>query len=148
VLITILNEQDLSQTIHYALHYPLNQLFCSSVSHADCEKAFLQQGSHVDIIVYRKMDRYPLFGIEIDGAQHFNSKEQQARDRLKRSIFERAGLTLLELPTHGSNEQDKIKTCLAEAIKDSPMNRAVQYIPQPVAIPKGNEADEWLQAGQ
>jgi hypothetical protein len=145
VLTAILDEQDLLQTIHYALHYPLNQLFCSSVPQTEREKTFLRQGAHVDIIVYRKMDRYPLFGIEINGAQHFSSKVQRERDELKRSIFKQAGLALLELPTHGSNERDKIEACLAEAIKDSRVNEAIQHLPQPVAIPKGDEADEWPQ---
>jgi hypothetical protein len=143
LLTAILDEQDLSQTIGHALHYPLNQLFCSSILQTEREKAFLRQGSHVDIIVYRKTDKYPLFGIEVDGAQHFNSKEQRERDELKRLIFKRAGLTLLELPTHGSNERDKIEACLTEAIRDLRMNVTVQHLPQPVVIPEGDEADEW-----
>jgi hypothetical protein len=145
VLIAILDERDLLQTIDYALHYPLNRLFCSSVPQTEREKAFLRQGSHIDIIVYRKMDRHPLFGVEIDGAQHFSSKEQRERDDLKRAIFKRAGLTLLELPTHGSNEQDKLETCLENAIEDSHLDVVVQHLPQPVVIPKGDDAGEWAQ---
>lgn len=78
---------------------------------------FIRTTASVDFVVERPVSRKPLLAIEVDGWKyHENNPEQQARDRLKDSIFERAGMPLLRLETTGSNEHERITRALHAAL--------------------------------
>ena len=66
--------------------------------------------SHVDFIIYNRVTKEILFGIEVDGyTYHKKGTKQAERDLKKNRIFELVELPLLRLSTKGANEEQKIK---------------------------------------
>ena len=73
--------------------------------------------THVDFLLFRRMDKSPLLAIEVDGvAFHAEGTIQASRDKKKDSIFERCGIPLLRLRTDGSGEKERIEQALTAAI--------------------------------
>ena len=74
--------------------------------------------THIDFIIYNKMDKKPILAIEVDGyTYHKKSKAQNKRDKLKNEILEKYEISLLRLSTVGSDEKNIIKDKLDEIIK-------------------------------
>ena len=72
--------------------------------------------THVDFLLFRKMDKSPLLAIEVDGtAFHAVGSAQAERDQKKNHIFEKCGIPLLRLRTDGSGEREKIAAALQSA---------------------------------
>lgn len=66
--------------------------------------------SHVDFVVFNRVTKDILFGIEVDGyTYHKKGTKQAKRDKKKNAIFELIGLPLLRLSTKGSGEEQKIR---------------------------------------
>ncbi len=75
------------------------------------------QLTHVDFLIYNKLDRSPVLGIEIDGVSfHKEGTKQAQRDKLKNEIFSALQLDLLRLRTDGSDEEKKIIKALKHAL--------------------------------
>ena len=71
--------------------------------------------THVDFLMFYKMDKLPVLAVEVDGTSFHKQGSQQAiRDDKKNRILEKCGILLLRLRTDGSNEQEKIRTALKE----------------------------------
>ena len=73
----------------------------------------------VDFVLYHRLDKRPVLGIEVDGYVYHEGNpdpRQQERDRLKNQIFEAYGLPLLRLGTIGSGEEQKIRKKLNEIV--------------------------------
>ena len=65
--------------------------------------------THLDFLLFNKMDKKPLLVIEIDGTQyHAEGRRQAERDLLKNSILEKCGIPLLRLRTNESREETRI----------------------------------------
>ncbi len=76
--------------------------------------------THVDFLLFRRMDKSPLLAIEVDGtAFHTAGSAQADRDEKKNIIFEKYGIPLLRLRTDGSGEKEKIEQGLEMAISKS-----------------------------
>lgn len=83
----------------------------------DSEKAFVNSKSAVDFVIYYKMDKTCVFGIEVDGfAFHENNPEQLQRDRMKDRILSKYNIPILRLATNGSGEKEKIEKMLEKAM--------------------------------
>ena len=73
--------------------------------------------THVDFLLFRRMDKSPLLAIEVDGvAFHAVGSSQADRDEKKNRIFERCGIPLLRLRTDESGEQDRVEKALLAAV--------------------------------
>ena len=73
--------------------------------------------THVDFIIYNKMDKKPTIAIEVDGyAFHKKSTAQSQRDELKNEILKKYNIPLIRLSTIGSDEKNIIKNKLDEII--------------------------------
>lgn len=73
--------------------------------------------THVDFVLFRRIDKSPLLAIEVDGtAFHVAGSAQANRDEMKNRIFEKCGIPLLRLRTDGSGEKEQIKQQLMAAI--------------------------------
>ena len=78
----------------------------------------MQHGSHLDFLLYNRMDRSPILGIEVDGVVYHRFNEKQGiRDQKKDHIMELIGIPLLRLSTDGSNEKDRIVYALEQAMQ-------------------------------
>jgi len=68
-----------------------------------------------DFVVYRKVDKSPVFVIEVDGyAFHRKETRQAERDALKDAVLKKCGVPILRLLTIGSDERNRIRKKLEE----------------------------------
>lgn len=73
--------------------------------------------THLDFLLFNKMDKKPIMAIEIDGTRyHAEGSRQAERDLLKNSVMEKYGLPLLRIRTNESGVEDRIRTKLREAL--------------------------------
>ena len=76
--------------------------------------------THVDFLLFRRMDKSPLLAVEVDGtAFHAAGSVQAGRDEKKNRIFELYGIPILRLRTDGSGEKDRIEQALQAAVSGS-----------------------------
>ena len=65
--------------------------------------------THLDFLLFNKMDKKPVMAIEIDGTRyHAEGSRQAERDALKNSVMEKCGIPLLRLRTNESGEETRI----------------------------------------
>ena len=73
--------------------------------------------THVDFLLFRRMDKSPLLAVEVDGtAFHAAGSTQAGRDETKNRIFELCGIPLLRLRTDESGEKERIEQGLRATI--------------------------------
>ena len=71
--------------------------------------------THIDFVIYNKMDKKPSLAIEVVGyAFHKKSTAQSQRDELKNKILKKYNIPLIRLSTIGSDEKNIIKSKLDE----------------------------------
>lgn len=101
------------------LHYPLNAVIRDTSSLNEQELRFVSNIlTHVDFMIFRKIDKSPVLVVEVDGYNfHQNNAKQLERDKLKDSILEKYNIPILRLPTNGSGEEEKLKEKLKDIIK-------------------------------
>lgn len=76
--------------------------------------------SHVDFLLFRRMDKSPLLAVEVDGAAfHAAGSVQADRDEKKNRIFEQCNIPLLRLRTDGSGEEERMEQALWSAVSNS-----------------------------
>lgn len=101
-----------------ACHIPLLRVI-GDVSRLDeRERKYAQNPrTHIDFVIYHKMDKKPYLAIEIDGYAFHNAKNAQSkRDELKNAILAKYNFPLLRLSTIGSGEKERIVNALNKAI--------------------------------
>ena len=111
LLTSMLKDKCLIGKIGYARNYPLKLLF-RNVPLNERELQFINNGSHVDFVLFSTIDRRALCGIEINGAKHFSSRKRKANDALKKEIFRKAGVTLEFFATHDVEEKESLNELL------------------------------------
>lgn len=71
--------------------------------------------THLDFLIYNKLDKSPVLAVEVDGfAYHKDGTQQKERDQIKDKILEKYNLPLLRFSTNGSNEKVKLMKKLSE----------------------------------
>lgn len=102
-----------------ATQYRLAHLFTETASFTAEQQRFIRTVASVDFLIYRSVGLRPVLAIEVDGwGFHENKPEQLARDCIKNSIFEAAGLPVpLRLRTTGSEEERHIRAALDVALE-------------------------------
>lgn len=92
------------------LHYPLSKLVVEYSRLSDREQEYANNRlTHVDFLIYDKVNKRPVLVIEVDGyAYHNQDSIQMKRDELKNSILRKSGIQLLRLNTTGSSEREKL----------------------------------------
>ena len=113
----ILKEPEFS-TVSCAVHVSLVNLVkdYSLLSHE--ESAYARNPlTHIDFLLFLKMDKSPLLAIEVDGtAFHAAGSIQAVRDEKKNHILSQCGIPLLRLKTDGSDEKNRIEQALRTAL--------------------------------
>ena len=118
ILQNVLSEEIFS-AVDCAVHVSLTVLIkdYSSLSEDECTYA-RNQLTHVDFLLFRKMDKQPILAIEVDGTRfHEYGSNQSGRDEKKTHILEKCGIQLLRLRTDGSGEQRKVEAALRSALQ-------------------------------
>ncbi len=73
--------------------------------------------THVDFLLFHKMDKQPVLAVEVDGTRfHEPGSKQAERDEKKNQILEKCELPLLRLRTDGSGELEKLQMALRSAV--------------------------------
>lgn len=97
-------------------HIPLFRILENkNLLNKDELKYALNEWTHIDFIIYNKMDKKPVLAVEVDGYTfHKKSTAQGKRDELKNEILKKYNIPLIRLSTIGSDEKNIIKSKLDE----------------------------------
>ncbi len=88
------------------MHVPLKRLFKDCGKMSDAERQFVARDSHVDFMIFSRLDHQAVLAVEVDGyAYHAANEKQLARDAKKDGIFEKYGIPLVRFSTTGSGEK-------------------------------------------
>lgn len=111
-------QDDRFSSLALACHIPLIRVIGDIDKLNDKERKYAQNPrTHIDFVIYHKMDKKPLLAIEIDGyAFHNKNTMQSKRDELKNAILARYDFPLLRLSTIGSGEEKRIINALVEIL--------------------------------
>ena len=106
----------------YKTNYALNLLIKDYSQLNPREQQFASHpNSHVDFLLYNKLDKMPVLAIEVDGYRfHEFNEKQRERDIHKNSIFKKLGMPLVRFSTVGSGEREKLKEALNSLLVDLP----------------------------
>jgi len=102
----------------YQTNYPLNLLINTPNILDEEETRFaFHTPSHIDFVLYNKLDMQPVLAIEIDGYKYHALDEKQIkRDICKDGILKKLSIQLLRLSTVESNEKERVITELNKLI--------------------------------
>lgn len=104
------------QQYDIAVHIPLYMIIKDTTLLTKREKTYVQNpNTHVDFLIYSKMNRQPVLCIEVDGYQYHKKGTKQAkRDEMKDGILQKYGLEYIRFLTNGSREKEKLVEKLRE----------------------------------
>lgn len=106
------------------VHIPLMDVLANDDLLNDEEKLYANNDwTHIDFVIFNKMDKKMVLGIEVDGYYyHKEGTKQQEKDKLKDRILEKYGVPLIRFSTTGSGEkkvlEDKIREIFANQSKE------------------------------
>jgi superfamily I DNA and/or RNA helicase len=103
------------------LHVPLNSIVKDfSILDQDEKKYAQNPWTHVDFLIFNKLDKEAVLAVEVDGyAYHQNDQKQRERDALKDKILQQIDLPVLRVATNESGEREKLIEMLAEIVEES-----------------------------
>ena len=101
------------------MHIPINSLFSNFENLTPEERKFAENPwSHVDFLLFNRLDKEALMAVEVDGVSyHRNNEKQRNRDELKDSILAKNNLPLLRIATNESGEKEKLINMLMKLVK-------------------------------
>ncbi|MCG3653489.1 AAA domain-containing protein [Aliarcobacter butzleri] len=75
------------------------------------------ENTHIDFLVYSKINKQIVLAIEVDGYKyHEDSQIQKKRDKLKDEILEKYNIPIIRFATNASQESKKLKECLKKLV--------------------------------
>jgi very-short-patch-repair endonuclease len=100
------------------LHVPLKYIVKDFNGLKSEESKFAQNPwTHVDFLIFNKLDKDPELVVEVDGHEfHRNNEKQRARDSMKDKILEHINLPILRVATNESGERERLIRKLDEII--------------------------------
>lgn len=113
--LTIRDLMEVDEFQHLQLHYQvyLNHVLSTDAMLTPDETSFVRNRASLDFVISSRVTDKVLGAIEVDGFMyHHDSPAQLRRDRMKDAILARNGIPLLRLATHGSGEQETVRTFL------------------------------------
>lgn len=98
------------------LHFPIRWLIKDFSKLDEQESKYASNPlTHLDFLIYNKLGKVPVLGIEVDGFEfHKDGTRQAERDKMKDEIFEKYNFPLLRFKTNESNEKEKLTNKLNE----------------------------------
>jgi hypothetical protein len=74
--------------------------------------------THIDFLLFNKMDKSPVMAIEVDGTKyHAEGSRQSERDALKNSVLKKCNIPILRIRTNESGESSRIIALLKDTLK-------------------------------
>lgn len=107
--------------VNCAVHVSLVNLVKDYSKMTEEETAYARNPlTHVDFLLFRRMDKSPLLAIEVDGTTfHAAGSVQAGRDEKKNRIFELCGIPLLRLRTNESGEKGRMEQALQVVVSNN-----------------------------
>ena len=98
------------------LHLPIRQLIKDFSKLDEQEKKYASNPlTHLDFLIYNKLGKTSVLGIEVDGFEfHKDGTQQAERDKLKDKIMDKYNFPILRFKTNESNEKEKLTNKLNE----------------------------------
>lgn len=92
------------------MHFPIRNLIRDFTKLTDAEIKYAKNPlTHLDFIIYNKLGKVPILGIEVDGFEyHKEGSTQNKRDRMKDEILAKYHFPILRFGTNESNEKVKL----------------------------------------
>ena len=111
-------QDDRFSSLALACHIPLIRVIGDMSRLDERERKYAQNPrTHIDFVIYHKMDKKPHLAIEIDDYAFHNKNTQSKRDELKNAILARYNFPLLRLSTIGSGEEKRVINALNNCAK-------------------------------
>lgn len=109
----ILSKEEFSK-LGVVIHYPLKAIIRDLHKLNERETKFLMNDlTHVDFLIYNKIDKSPVLVIEVDGYNfHKEGSKQKNRDMIKDKILEKYNLPIMRFNTIESQEEERLKKML------------------------------------
>ena len=109
---------DKYSSLDVVCHQPLRTIIRNYDFLDDTEKKYVSHpNSHIDFVIYNRIDKSVLLAIEVDGYEyHKDDTDQYERDLMKNHILEVYNIPLLRFSTVGSSEKEKLSAKLDEII--------------------------------
>lgn len=98
------------------IHFPIKQLI-KDFSKLDEEETKYASNplTHIDFLIYNKLGKTPVLGIEVDGFEYHKDGTKQAdRDKMKDQILAKYNFPILRFRTNESKEKEKLTNKLNE----------------------------------
>lgn len=117
--------RDEFKKLDVVIHQPLNMLIHNprKLSDDECKYA-MNSATHLDFLIYTKLNKVPFLAIEVDGYQfHKEGTRQSERDKMKDIILKKYGIPLLRFKTNGSQEKEILENKLMQLLS----YRKVEY---------------------
>lgn len=101
------------------LHIPLNSIVRDISNLNEEERAFaMHPWTHVDFLIFNKLDKEPVLVVEVDGHEyHRNNEKQRYRDLMKDKILAQIDLPILRCATNESGEKERLIRELERVVK-------------------------------
>lgn len=117
-LISRVLSYDEFSSLAYVMQFPLKMILNNLELLEDEEvKYAMNIGTHVDFLIFKKVDKSPILAVEVDGyAFHKSGTRQAERDKLKNNILKKYDIPLIRFNTTGSNEEDSLVKQLLKII--------------------------------
>jgi superfamily I DNA and/or RNA helicase len=98
------------------LHFPIRQLIKDFSKLDEQETKYASNPlTHLDFLIYNKLGKTPVLGIEVDGYEfHKEGTKQANRDRMKDQILDKYNFPILRFRTNESNEKERLTNKLNE----------------------------------
>lgn len=98
------------------LHFPIRHLIKDFSKLDEHQKKYAANPlTHLDFLIYNKLSKAPILGIEVDGFEFHKYGTQQAeRDKMKDKILENYNFPILRFRTNESNEKERLKSKLID----------------------------------
>jgi len=109
-LITDIFEEEKINHLGIALHIPLRTILKDiNLLTTDERKYAMNPFTHVDFLIFNKIDKSPRLAIEVDGVRfHAEGTKQARRDLMKDTILRKYNIELFRAKTNGSNERKRL----------------------------------------
>jgi len=115
---SVLNDERFN-VFDVALHVPLKTIFKNLTQLPDGEYEYANNiMTHCDFIIYDRVTKKPVLGIEVDGTKyHGENSKQHERDVMKNNIFATYNMPLIRFRTDGSQEKAKLIKALSTILE-------------------------------
>jgi hypothetical protein len=98
------------------IHFPIRQLIKDFSKLDEQETKYASNPlTHLDFLIYNKLGKTPILGIEVDGFEfHKQGTHQSVRDKMKDEILNKYNFPIIRFRTNESDEKEKLISKLNE----------------------------------